>query len=1130
MRISPPGARLGSAVGVVAADGVRTPRVDAAGADADGLAPDVSAVGAHATDIAIASMVAPACTLITASLGCQNPRVPEERRVVTVLFADVTGSTALGESSDPEDVRALLGRYYAVAREVVAEHGGTLEKFIGDAVMAVFGIPHAHGDDAERALAAALALRDRVARDGQTASLTLRMGVNTGEVVATRETDAGDFLVTGDAVNVAARLQQSAEPGTILVGDRTCRAASGFRFEAEQRIVVKGKRDPIVGSVLVGRAERRAPRAPFLGREHDLAQLNLVAARAFSERRPQLVTITAPAGTGKSRLVEEFAAGLAGSPRVAVAQCLPYGSAVTFLPLRGLVRGLLHVAEDKEVPAGLRRAFASAGYAEEDSARLAGVIAVTLGEATERHDRDETFSAWRVLIETLAVSGPLVVVFEDLHWASDTLLDLVEHVTVARTNAPLVMVALARPELLDRRPTWGGGRRSFTSLALDPLSEADTRRLVGVLTEGVPTNIADRIVERAGGNPFFAGELARAFEASRREGTRDADIVLPDTVHATVLARIDGLPERERRVLEYAAVTGRTARPGAIGALLPDLDRGGVEDACETLVEREFLVPQIAGAYTFRHIVIREVAYATLPRAERVRAHLRIASWLEHESDTNANELAELIAYHYRQAIMLSPGGSLPDGLSADTVITALERAARLAAAAGAYRESSQQLEEAIRLAPESEKLRLFETLGDLLRFGDGAIRGYREAIARWREGGGDPATGARLLMKLLGVQGRWSGSVTEGMADDEFEALRAEAERLLATAPDDDVAARLACARAFQDTRGGTISRKDLDAVEAGVRSALDVFLARDDPEMQSEAYDALAAIFRAVGDYEAAAEADRRRLAMSERLGLLERVDAISVLLWDLVYLGRYDEAVRTHDEVRVLRPGEPRFTLTHAAAWATYAAMLCGRWDDTLRLGDALVSLYEEWSSAAIRFTYPGWAGALRVALARQDATRVARYRSVSRAIAHIESLSELHQHQWQALIERDARAARMGLQDPHASRDRKGELVALILFEAREAIADEDLETLEHEALADPAVVTLRTTLARALNADAAALRQALAKLDEGALVADAARAAALLALRTHDNADRAIAERRLTALGDRQYLQVLAEEW
>jgi len=270
---------------------------------------------------------------------------------VTVVFADVIGSTALGEASDPEDVRAILGRYYAIAREVVAEHGGTLEKFIGDAVMAVFGIPQAHGDDADRALSTALTLRQRVAADSQTASLRLRIGVNTGEVVASRDAAGSDFLVTGDAVNLAARLQQHADDGAILVGERTRRAVAGaFRFGDEQRLAVKGKAAPLSAATLLDQVQgRRVQRAPFLGRATDLAQLDLVAKRAFGERRPQLVTISAPAGTGKSRLVDEFATRLGDEVVVATAQCLPYGAAVTFLPLRGLLRGLLRSEGDDSI-------------------------------------------------------------------------------------------------------------------------------------------------------------------------------------------------------------------------------------------------------------------------------------------------------------------------------------------------------------------------------------------------------------------------------------------------------------------------------------------------------------------------------------------------------------------------------------------------------------------------------------------------------------------------------------------------------------------------------------------------------------------------------------------------------------
>ena len=1060
--------------------------------------------------------------------------MPEERRVVTVLFADVTGSTALGESSDPEDVRALLGRYYAIAREVIGAHGGTLEKFIGDAVMAVFGLPQAHGDDAERALAAALALREGVARDGETAGLVLRMGVNTGEVVATRETSAGDFLITGDAVNIAARLQQNAEPGTILVGERTCRAVSGFRFAEEQRIAAKGKREPIVGATLLERvAERRAPRAPFLGREHDLAQLALVAQRAFSERRPQLITITAPAGTGKSRLVEEFSARL-GDVAVATAQCLPYGAAVTFLPLRGLVRGLLGTERDEDVLPGLRAAFASAGYSDDDAQRLASLIGATLGDSneTERRDRDEIFSAWRLLIEALAARGPLVVVFEDLHWASDTLLDLVEHVTVSRTNAPLVMVALARPELLDRRAAWGGGRRSFTALSLEPLTDGETRRLVTVLTEGVPGNIADRIVERAGGNPFFAGELVRAYEDRRRQGVDDAEIQLPDTVHATVLSRIDGLPQPERSVLEYGATAGRTVRAASIHALMPDLEATQITDALEALVDRELLVPQGAGAYTFRHIVIREVAYATLPRAERVRAHVRLAAWLERESGTNPNEVAELVAYHYRQALALSPGGKLPEGVPADAVMAALERAAKLAKAGGAYTEAAQQVREMIRLAPPDEHLRLYELLGDLMQFGDEAIRGYAEAFERWRAGGGaDARVGARLLIKRLGVAARWAGSITKTLEHAEFVELATTARDLLAAAPDEVLAARLTCADAFEGTRGGVTDPALVTTTLRDVEAARHIFAARDDAEAESEALDAISAVHRSAGNYDAAYRTQLRRLENADRLGVLERIDAVGSAIWDLVYLGRYAEAVAEFGSAhRALRPGEPMFMLSHAVSWAIYAAMLGGLWDDAIGLGDILLDMRDESPIATGRFTFPGWIGAIRVAAARLDTTRLARLRSAFVAVANVDSLSSATRDLWLAMLDTDATLAREALANPYGSRDRKGEVIAMVLYDAGETIPEQELAAVERQSMADPPALALRIALARALNGGPEALRGVIATLDEGRLVGDAARAAVFLALRTRDVRDREDAERRLAALDDRLFLQKLAEEW
>jgi class 3 adenylate cyclase len=1065
--------------------------------------------------------------------------VPEERRVVTVLFADVTGSTALGESSDPEDVRAVLGRYYAIARETIASHGGTLEKFIGDAVMAIFGLPQAHGDDADRALAAALVLRDAVARDAITAKLRLRIGVNTGEVVASRESTAGDFLVTGDAVNIAARLQQHADPGAILVGARTRTAVAGaFRFGEELRIDVKGKSEPLRATVLEERlGERVAARAPLVGREPDLAQLALIAARAFSERRPQLVTVTAPAGTGKSRLVEEFIARLESERpvTVATAQCLPYGAAVTYLPLRGLVRGLLGIPGDGDAVARVREAFAAAGHSAADAERLSQLVGLTLGTTSEpeERDRDQLFAAWRLLIEALSQRGPVVVVFEDLHWASDSLLDLVDHVTLPRTAAPLVMVALARPELLDRRPGWGGGRRNFSSLGLEPLTPDETRRLVALMTETVPGTMADRIVERAGGNPFFAGELVRAYEERRRAGIEDEEIVLPDTVHATVLARLDGLPADERAVLEYAAVVGRSARATAVAALLPDRTQDAIDSALESLAERDLVVRHAPGAYTFRHIVIREVAYATLPRAERVRAHVRMADFLDRHGASQGEEMAELVAYHYRQAIALSPGGRTSEDLPIGKVVPALERAARVAWAGGAFGESAELIREAIRLSPPEEHQRLYELLGDVMRFSDAAVEGFREAYERWRASvDPDPRAGARLLVKRIAVISRWSGSLSRPPNEEEFAALDAEAQRLLAAAPDHELRARLDCARAFANMRFPRDRETTLGLLR-GAKAARAFFAERGDRNAESEALDAVASVNRSgLGDWEAALAAGRERLAHADRLDLLERIDAWSVLLWDLTCAGRYAEAIRRYDDGALpsLRPGEAESALAHATAWAAYAAAVSGAWDDALRFGDALVVAREDSRDAVGRFTTHGWIAVTRVAAARLDETRVARYRSALQAVAQMHALDPTSEVllSYRALLDGDAESARKALARPIVRPERTAEVIYTMIFDLGAPPDETALRRIESDPKAAPPLLTLRVQLARAVNGDDAALRKAIAALDTGGLVGDAARAAALLAMRTRDDRDRTEAERRLNALGDRLYLQRLAE--
>jgi hypothetical protein len=442
-------------------------------------------------------------------------------------------------------------------------------------------------------------------------------------------------------------------------------------------------------------------------------------------------------------------------------------------------------------------------------------------------------------------------------------------------------------------------------------------------------------------------------------------------------------------------------------------------------------------------------------------------------------------------------------------------------------------LREAVRLAPPEDHLRLLELRGDLLLFGDLAATGYAEGYASWLQTrNGDPRIGARLLVKQLAVHGRWAGSLVRVMERAEFGSFVVAAQQLLERAPDETLEAKLACARAFYVVRYTDVDRSLIDEIERGTRRAAAFFAASGDLEAESEALDALAAVYRSgYNDAARALEVTERRAAKATRLSLLERIDICSVRIWDLVFVGRYDEAVDTHGESRAaLRPGEPEYMLAHSAAWAAYAAMLCGRWDDAVALGDVLLAMREEVPELVVRFTYPGWIGAMRVAAARLDTTRLARLRSAFKAIANVDVLTEPMRSMWTAFIDRDGDAARRVVPAPFGTPDRKGELIAFTLFDLGQAIGEAELAPLHRAASNHPPVLALRVQLARAMNGDAGALRSAIAALDAGHLVADAARAAALLALRTKDAADRADAERRLTALGDRAYLQRLAEDW
>ncbi|TMD87052.1 MAG: hypothetical protein E6I78_03750 [Chloroflexi bacterium] len=912
----------------------------------------------------------------------------EERRVVTILFADVAGSTAMGDALDPEDVRVLLRRYYDVARETVTEHGGILEKFIGDAVVAVFGFPHTHDDDPQRALAAALTLRDRVRADPALGDrLPIRLGINTGEVVASRESATGDFPLTGDAVNVAARLQQAADPWGILCGERTVGSIrTGFTFGSLIAIEARGKSQPIRALPLVGREAHMpvARRTPLIGRDRDLQQLELAARRALEEQRPFLVSVIAPAGVGKTRLLEEFLERLPGiEPRatVAIAQCLPYGQRLTYWPLRGVLYRLIGVAEDATAPT-VRQAIRDwlRGSGLEAMDREVELLAATVGAGeTEVSDRSALLAAWRTFFEIAARRSPLVLVFEDLHWSSDSLLDLFEFVMQPRGDLPLIMIALTRPELLDRRPGWGGGRRNYTSISLEPLSDRDTAQLIDQLLDGCPPELVDRIVRHAEGNPFFAGELIRSV------AERGSD-QLPDTVQATVLARLDQLLPEERRIVQLGSVFGRAFRPPGLIALEPTL--AGVEAALDRLIDKDLLRPTGTDIFAFRHILIREVAYQTLTRAERGRLHAAAAAWLAGIAGEREDSLAELIAFHYREAASIATAQRPNDAQTVEVRKEAMEwliRATEVAAAATATIEGSRHLRGAIEFAEPGRLPDLYQRLGEIAESSDVAVPAYLTALRLCREQGRPPEQELQVMTGLLSIYTRSQGSVADRLSFDAMRAFRQDAAKLAARVTDERLLARYMAADAFYPfwMVGGSNppSADDLAAARASAEKAVTIARRLDDPNLESMALDALSGTAQISGDWAASREYARQRLTFQDRLSMVEKVDAHSMVAWSAVLLGDLDEADRVSSQgLAQVQPGQvPAWTL-HIVVWRIYALTLLGRWDEVLVMSERARLLWLEALKPASGYAVRGFMAAIDVAHARQDDRLAESYREI------------------------------------------------------------------------------------------------------------------------------------------------------
>jgi class 3 adenylate cyclase len=931
-------------------------------------------------------------------------RMGEERRLVTVLFADVSGSTRLGESVDPEDLRALLGRFFAIAREVIDEHGGTLEKFIGDAVMAVFGIPQAHGDDAARAVGAALELRDRVRADPELGRrLPIRLGIHSGEVVASSQADAGDFLVTGDPVNTAARLQQAATEWQVLVSDRTASAAApGYRFGPQRPVGARGKRASVAARELLGRSgSTTGRRLPLVDRRGDLDQLGLLARRTFEERRPHLVTVVAPAGTGKTRLAEEFIEvtlpQVQPGTRAVLAQCLPYGQALAYWPLRPLLLALADLAHLADGPpdaviVGLSAWLAGLGddSAERDSRLLAATIGCCEPDVT---DRAALFAAWRTALELAATREPLAIVIDDLHWGSDSLLDLLEYVLAPHAQVPLLVVIVARPELLDRRPGWGGGRRNYAAIALEPLSIADVETLVGQLLPDAAPRTIRLVAERSEGNPFFATELARALrEQAAGFGPVSVEAVLahlPDTVQATTLARLDLLDRAPRRVLQLGAVLGRRfTREGLLAldpALEPDCDA-----AVATLVDRELVSGHPDGTLACRHVLIREVAYQTLPRAERADLHLAASLWLEEAHDGRGEDQAEPIAFHCREALALrTAAGQPPDADLLRRTIRWLRRAADVAARAAATPEASAHLRAALELAPPTDRAELHELLGDVLIAGDEAADAYAQALAGVRASGASANDELRLIGRTLGVYTRWQGSVGARPPEAELRRLVADGNRLLATADDPRAIATFETARGFLPywlAAGGLAPpREVVRSSREGAEHALGLARDLDDPMLASASLDALSGVAQAIGDHRTALARARERLAMEERLNLPERLDAYQMVAWESCTLGEYREADRVSAAgVALLQPDQAPVAGLHLSAWRAFALAMLGEWDAALSAAAVGETIWESAGRTAAGYAAHGFLAALEICRARGDEGGVIHWRAILQVI--------------------------------------------------------------------------------------------------------------------------------------------------
>src|SRR4051812_40213617 len=774
-----------------------------------------------------------------------------ERKLATVLFVDLVDSTALVAGADPEVVRRRVQTYFERVSKCVTTHGGIVEKFAGDAVMAAFGIPQAHEDDAERAVRAGLAILDGV----HELELEARVGIESGEVVAD---DSDSTFATGEAVNVAARLQQAAEPGQLVLGPGTHRLTLG-RFEVEDLgpVELKGlEREIWAWRALSGKPDevRELQAAPVVGRDSELELLTNTYERALRDKRAHVFTIYGEPGVGKSRLAHEFSQALEGAT-VLSGRSLPYGEGVTYWPLAEMVKCAAGIVDDDPLDVAIEklRSFCE----DEVVADLLGLASGVLEAVQAERSQQEIAWAAREWAQGLAQEQPLVLIFEDIHWAEEPLLELIEHLATWVREAPLLLVSLARPELLDIRPGWGGGRVRATAIELEPLGPEESEELIDALDGSLGLAERQEVLAKTEGNPLFLEETMRMLE---EEGTERIGRI-PDTLQALIAARIDRLAPEAKALLQRAAVIGRTFWEGALQRLSPELE--SLDEPLDDLRLREFVLDEerssIRGekAYKFKHVLIREVAYSGLSKSARAEHHARFAEWLKERA---GEELLEIRAFHLDRAtsLLAELDGAAPVELQREAA-EALAEAGLRAFAREANRTARQHFVRAVELEPTLRRRYLAARAADRLSDLPAVSREMEEVLAAAIQEG-DGWTQGRALVTLAEAAVLRDADVraAEEMIDNALEVFEA-----------DDLTGRYRALRAR-----ATISwmRGDLATEERVMLEALELARQAGRKDFESEAADELASVYLARLELDRAAPLVEQAILLAEESGSAE------------------------------------------------------------------------------------------------------------------------------------------------------------------------------------------------------------------------------------------------------------------